>query len=198
VFENRVANLLFSQITAIAILLIALNSVSAVQIQNSGASKALNPPREKATFQWVDSETGKVLFTSMDIKRFDWDQQIFELDREKASYLMSLPQSCNRRFIIRDTKGIIYNGGTFQSGLSSCSLWNEPTIIYQIYSNANHGWLPLYKIEELAYIPSSYGKVLIGPEKFLSQVGPRLKALLETAGVLRSINKAEFQTLEER
>ena len=134
----------------------------------------------------------------MDIKRFDWDQQIFELDRERVSYLMSLPQSCDRRFIIRDKNGVIYFGGTFQSGLSSCSLWNEPTMIVQIYSNANHGWLPLYKIEELEEIPSGYGKHLIGPEKFLSKVGPRLKALLEMAGVLGSINKDEFKTIEER
>jgi hypothetical protein len=176
-----------------------LNPSSAVQRENNDVSKSSSSSRseEKVTVQWLDSETGKILFTNRDIVSFDWDQQIFELDSERVRYLMSLPLSCKRKFIIRDPNGTIYEGGTFSSGLSPCSFYDGPTIITQIYSNNNHGWLPLYKIQELEKVTDSpYGGLrLSNPKNFLLQVGPSLKALLEASGVFRSINKDEVKPL---
>jgi hypothetical protein len=176
-----------------------LNPSSVMQIENNDVSKSSSSSRseEKVAVQWLDSETGKILFTNRDIVSFDWNQQIFELDRERVRYLMSLPLSCKRKFIIRDPKDIIYEGGTFYSGLSPCSFYDGPTIITQIYSNDNHGWLPLYKIQELEKVTDSpYGGLrLSNPKIFLLQVGHRLKALLEASGVFHSINKDEVKPL---
>jgi hypothetical protein len=152
-------------------------------------------PEEKIVVQWLDSETGKVLFTNREIVSFDWDQQIFELDSERVRDLMALPQSCKRKFIIRDLKGIIYEGGTFSSGLSACSNLDGLTIIRQIYSNDNHKFLPLYKIQEFEKVTDIpyIGSRLSNPKYFLLQIGPRLKALLEASGVFRSINNDEVK-----
>lgn len=193
VIGNRAANLLSGRISAILFLSAALIAAPAGQIDNNGPSKSANPAGEKATAQWLDSETGKILFSSLNIVRFDWEQQIFELDHQRVVALMSLPHSCNRRFIISDANGIIYHGGTLQSGLSSCAIFNGPTIITQIWSEANDGWLPLYQIKDLN---DGSGRFKLG-DGFLSQVGPRLKTLLEKGGLLGRINKDEVKAVAQ-
>jgi hypothetical protein len=137
--SNRVRMSLFGRILAAVFLSAASTSFAWEQ-----SDRAVAP--EKASFWCVDAGSGKTLFTNLDIVRFDWDRQIFELTRERSMDLMSLkfPDS---DFILRDAEGVIYRG-TFTSGLSASALVSGPILIDQIWSSAGDGLLPLYQIRE--------------------------------------------------
>lgn len=141
------------------------------------------PSAEDAVVEWVDAKTGKVLFTSRDIVRFDWDRQLFELKREQAMDLLSLPPALRRDFVVRDAEGDIYRG-CFMSGLSSSS-YDGPTIKADLFVDTSP---PLY------HIAGGYpGKQ--GPGARV-RFNPRLKNRLEAAGLLARINKDDVAPIE--
>jgi hypothetical protein len=146
---------------------------------------SVNESAENNTVQWVEEETGKVLFTSQDMRRFDWDQQVFELDRERAMDLLSLPSVHQCRFIVRDAKGEIYRG-YYQSSASSF-VSEDPSIIIDMIPLMSPK-PPLYKIEERILEQSS------GARRF----NPRLKQRLEAAGLIRSIKIEDVKPIEAR
>ena len=139
---------------------------------------ASGPADEGDAVRWVDAKTGKVLFSSRDIVRFDWDRQVFELTRERATDLMSLPPTLQRDFVVRDREGEIYRG-CFMS-IGSSSSYDGPTIGADFFEGTRP---PLYHIA--GGYPGEHGP---GSERRFDR---RLKNGLESAGVLHSINKDE-------
>ncbi|MHB9134687.1 MAG: M56 family metallopeptidase [Armatimonadota bacterium] len=125
--------------------------------------------------QWVDEASGKVLFTDADIKRFDWDRQIFELTEQTSKKLQALPRQPHRYFQLKDSEGVIYRG-TFYSPTSSLG-FDGPAI--QLEGNEE---VRFYRIE--AWYGGRYPP---GPDL---RYDPRLRRALEDAGVLGSIPRA--------
>ena len=79
-----------------------------VDVQVEGENKKF-----AKTLQWVDKETGEILFDIDDIIRFDWEKQIFELTRSAAMDFMARLGSVGvegRKFILKDGMMIIYEG----------------------------------------------------------------------------------------
>ncbi len=133
---------------------------------------------EKASVWWVDAETGKTLFTDLDIVRFDWERQLFELTRSRAIDLMSTPSGIERDLIVRDSEGEIYRG--CYGSPSSASFWKpcSPFLITGLWPGAPRP--PLYQI-----IESSRGEFYSGWTKL--RFNQRLKERLQATGALRSI-----------
>ncbi len=138
------------------------------------------PAADRAAVEWVDVKTGKVLFSGRDIVCFDWDRQVFELTRERAMDLMSLPPMLQRDFVVRDREGEIYRG-CFMSALSSSS-YDGPTIGSDFFEVEGIR-PPLYHIA--GGYPGEHG-----PGAKL-RFDPRLRQHLDTAGLLRSIKEGE-------
>jgi len=82
---------------------------------------------EHQSLEWINPSNDEVLFTIGDIVRFDWEEQIFELEREKAMQLMAkVSRRLQVPFSIKANNTIIYEG-CFMSSLSSMSS-HKPTI----------------------------------------------------------------------
>lgn len=141
---------------------------------------ASEPAADRATVEWVDAKTGKVLFSSRDIVRFDWDRQVFELTRERAMDLISLPPTLQRDFVVRDRGGDIYRG-CFMSATSSFS-YDGPTISSDFFEVEGIR-PPLYHIG--GGYPGEHNRG--GKRRF----DPRLKQHLDVGGLLRSIKEGE-------
>jgi hypothetical protein len=164
-----------------AILLSAAMLVSArLRPATAATPAASEPAADSAAVKWVDVETGKGLFTTRDIVRFDWDRQLFELTRERAMDLMSLAPALQRDFIVRDAEGDIYRG-CFMSSASSFS-YDGPTIMTDVLRGMPGLAPPLYQITE------GYGEHRSGAKRRLN---PRLRERLQAAGALRNIDKDE-------
>jgi len=89
------------------------------------------PPRVELS--WVDEKTGKVLFTVADIVRFDWERQLFELERTCSMNLGAWLHTHMRQFrgfVVQDADGIIYHG-RFYSNVSSVG-YGGPAIYSEI------------------------------------------------------------------
>ncbi len=142
------------------------------------ASATSRPAAEKAAVKWVDVDSDKVFFTSQDIVRFDWDQQVFELTRERAMDLMSLAPKLQRDFVVRDREGEIYRG-CFMSMASSFS-YDGPTIRADFFEGTRP---PLYHIA--GGYPGEHGP---GAKR---RFDVRLKQQLQTVGVLGGIKESE-------
>lgn len=146
----------------------------------TGMPATSEPAADRAAVEWVDAKTGKVLFSSRDIVRFDWDRQVFELTRERAMDLMSLPPTLRRDFVVRDREGDIYRG-CFMSALSSFS-YDGPTISSDFFEVEGIR-PPLYHIG--GGYPGEHDQG--GKRRF----DPRLKQHLDVGGLLRSIREGE-------
>jgi hypothetical protein len=167
-------------ISIVGAILLSVASATAAEGQpaTTPADAASKPSAERAAVEWVDVASGKAFFTSMDIVRFDWDRQVFELTRERAMDLMSLPPVLQRDFVVRDAEGDIYRG-CFMSMGSSFS-YDGPTIGADFFEGARP---PLYHIA--GGYPGEHGP---GAKR---RFDPRLKKGLESAGLLRSIKQDE-------
>lgn len=127
---------------------------------------------------WVDVETGGLIFSSRDIVRFDWDRQRFELTRDRAIDLLSMPPQLKREFIVRDRSGDEIYRGCFMSPISSMG-YDGPTICIDSMSGIKP---PLYQID--GGYPGDMGR---GQVRF----DPRLRQALQEAGVLDRIEDRE-------
>ena len=83
-----------------------------------------NPPTHDAKHEsapsvvWADEATGRVLFSTKDIIRFDWKRQAFQLTHNAAmDFEAWFPphMQLDRKFIVRDSDGIIYRGARISS-----------------------------------------------------------------------------------
>ncbi|MBN1456593.1 MAG: hypothetical protein JW912_01930 [Sedimentisphaerales bacterium] len=86
------------------------------------AAHGLKPIAEKV--QWVESQTGEVLFDVDDIVRFDWEKQVFELTRQSAMDFMARLSFLGVRgskFIVKSGMTVIYEG-TLVSPVSSIAV----------------------------------------------------------------------------
>jgi len=129
------------------------------------------------TVRWINEDTGQELFNIFDIVRFDWDKQIFELNREKAIDLLGKPTGRYRRFTVRSGADTIYTV-TFVSMLSSIG-FPGPAIVFD--GEALSGIKPpLFKIDD------SYPKeAKAGEDVRFSEL---LKTALKQADKLRDID----------
>lgn len=135
--------------------------------------------------RWVDSKTGEVLWTVNDIVRFDWDNQVFELKREKAMDIMGLNIGQCRGFKVEDADGLIYEGSFFNS--FSSRGYNGPTILTDLFP----GYAlmpPLYRIDpSYPWDDKPHGGI---------RYAPRLKADLQKAGILAKIDTSAVKPIE--
>jgi len=127
-------------------------------------------------------DSGDILFTAGDIVRFDWEQQLVELRRERAMDLMAalVPHThLQRSFTVRDADGDIYSGRFFSP--ASSQSYDGPTILTSFpgFSEAP----PLFAIQ--GGYPGTIGE---GAKK---RFHPRLRADLEKAGLLKLISPAD-------
>ena len=114
-------------------------------------------------------------FAVGDIVRFDWEKQLFELRRRRAMDVMVNEMRLVRKFTLRDGQGVIYRGA-FTSPMSSMG-FAEPAILVSPLGDGPQP--PLFRID--AGYP---GKIGDRDDRF----APRLKAALERAGVLGTID----------
>lgn len=136
---------------------------------------------ETSNLRWVIKSTGKVLWTVEDIVRFDWDQQIFELKRDKAMDLMSVLIGQIMNYRVEDADGEIYSG-YFYNPISSMS--SSGPMIYMFAMNGPKP--PLYQIH---YGPTDTAKKNM-------RFDPRLRIDLEKAGVLAKIDPSGVKLIE--
>ncbi len=135
-----------------------------------------------ASLRWEGDQPGMVLFTANDIVRFDWQRQVFELQRERAMDLMAYlvaHKHLQRGFSVRDNGGEIYEGRFFS--LTSSQSYDGPTILASISGVGEAP--PLFAIT--GGYPGSIGE---GAKKRFNQ---RLHDDLEKAGLLKSIPPTE-------
>lgn len=139
----------------------------------------------KPALLWKDSETNRVVFTSDDIIKFDWDIQMFQLTEDAVVEFCGDTIGCSSPgMIVEDESGPIYE-----------TCWYNPLLSYGCSYN------PIYKLwENLHFFRQSTFFPFISIEKGRPgwknspeedkdrRFDPRLKAGLEKAGVLGSIN----------
>ncbi|MDM8004781.1 MAG: hypothetical protein QUV05_01325 [Phycisphaerae bacterium] len=178
--SNRMTRGVSNRIPATILFLTASIAAADDQPATTPPSMTARPSEEGVTLEWVGANAGKPFFTSRDIVRFDWDRQVFELTRERAMDLMSLPPRLRRDFTVRDREGEIYRG-CFMS-LGSSFSYDGPTISSDFFEVEGIR-PPLYHIA--GGYPGEHGPA--GKRRF----DARLKKGLESAGVLRTINKDE-------
>ncbi len=121
---------------------------------------------------WVDEETGKVLFTVADIVRFDWEHQLFELERSRAMDLttwLGTHWSATPGFEVRDADGLIYAG--YFNAVPGLELAPKPNIVIPLESS----WLHIRDSSSDEAAPSA----------------ARLLVALDEAGVLGEISDEE-------
>ncbi len=111
----------------------ALLSITSCEEQKENAT-AVNEAQAPADTQavelsWVDEVTGETLFTVEDIVRFDWERQVFELERSRAMDLTARFRTYGqcRGFRVQDAQGIIYRGSFFSA--ASSMAYRGPTIL---------------------------------------------------------------------
>jgi hypothetical protein len=132
--------------------------------------------------RWVDSVTGRVLFTSEDIVRFDWDRQVFELKRQRAMDLLTLDFGQCRSFEVKDKAGVIYRGMLFSS--FSSQEYDGPTIRMDgVYGETKP---PLYAVDG--------GYPLGGGKHDADRFAPRLHTALLKA---RKLGRTESHATPE-
>ena len=129
---------------------------------------------------WRDAFTKDILFTSNDILSFDWDKQVFHLTGDPASKLK------HRELVVEDEDGLIYQ-----------ACWIHP------FSSSGCYEIPEYKPQThlSRQPPSPFIAIDYGDRRRKNNTerendprfDPRLKAGLEKAGVIRSINLDSLQ-----
>ena len=130
---------------------------------------------------WVDVDTGKTIFTSNDIVRFDWQRQVFELAPERATKL--LPMVVQRRdFAVRDRDGVIYYGRFYRS--VSNEGYDGATILI------DQG--PLKKLPASPFFTIAGGYPNGGGAHDRDRFATRMQAALQQAGVLSQITNSEM------
>jgi len=159
---------------------------------------AYKPPRDQdrkhVDLRWVSDKTGETLWTVDDIVRFDWDQQVFELKRDKAMEFMTTYSTIGQcaGFRVEDAAGVIYHGSFFSS-LSSMG-YDGPTILVDRFPD--FALLPpLYRIDG-AY--PRRAKPRDGKSRAAERFAPRLHAALENAGVLAKIDRSSVKPIETK
>lgn len=143
-------------------------------------SSGIATPRSPAV-RWVDAETATVLFQDIDMVRFDWQKQVFELTRERAIDLMCLPQKLRRDFVVRDNDGDIYRG-CFMSPFSSMS-FDGPTMCIDTFGVSGMFQPPLFHVA--GGYPGAHGP---GADK---RFHSRLRQKLAEAGLLKTIEEPQ-------
>ncbi|MHB9023803.1 MAG: WD40 repeat domain-containing protein [Armatimonadota bacterium] len=101
----------------------------------------VNP--QAALLRWEEEGTGNIFFTSIDIRRFDWDKQVFEMTEKASKRLQALPQQQHRYLLLKDREGLIYRG-TLYSPFSSIG-FAGPAI--RLYGASGDITPPAYRIE---------------------------------------------------
>jgi hypothetical protein len=140
---------------------------------------------EKPVLVWRDSETNRVVFTSDDIITFDWDKQMFQLTEDAVVEFCGDTLVCSSPgMIIEDENGAIYE-----------TCWYNPILSYGCsYNPVCKLWENLHFFRQPAFFPFiSIEKGIPGwkneaEEEKDRRFDPRLRAGLEKAGVLGSIN----------
>jgi hypothetical protein len=152
----------------ICVLLLLVVSLPCTAGQNEKAA----PP----ALTWRDAETKSVLFTSDDIISFDWDKQVFLMNRDATLDFLAWrpPHGHQARLVVQDSNGDIYNAHWF-------SVMSSEVVFEPAYEPLSPN--PFFSI---AY-GSPAGK---GPRTGETdpRFAPRLKAGLEKAGVLHPID----------
>ncbi|MCX7043929.1 MAG: hypothetical protein NTX50_00390 [Candidatus Sumerlaeota bacterium] len=129
----------------------------------------------------MDEKTSKVLFTSKDVVRYDWERQVFELKREAAMELSAwAPPHMHqmRGFVVRDGEGIIYRG-KMVSELSSIGYPGPILSDFHFPLEAHVAAPPLYQMQ------SAYPDERFGDNQVL--LNDRLLAGLKKASVCGKI-----------
>jgi hypothetical protein len=168
----------FPNVTPICITLFLLTLFLASTMPVGAAEK----PDLANSLRWED-DSGETLFTANDIVRFDWERQVFELQRERAMDLMLalVPhRHLQRGFSVRDTGGEIY-GGRFFSSASSQS-YDGPVMLTSLTGMDEAP--PLFAIK--GGYPGTIGGD--GGQKRFNQ---RLHDDLEKAGLLKTISPTD-------
>jgi hypothetical protein len=138
---------------------------------------------------WAD-DSGEILFTAAGIVRFDWERQVFELQRERALDLMAylVPhRHLQREFSVRDSSGEIYSGRFFS--LASSQTYDGPTILTGKITGMDET-PPLFAIQ--GGYPGNIGP---GAKRRFNR---RLHDDLEKAGLLKTISPTEMPRPIER
>ena len=92
------------------------------------------------SLKWIEAESRHTLFTVDDIVRFDWEKQLFELQRDAAIDLMMLPPALEHEFIVVAAGSEICRGQLVSS--SSSKTYQGPTIVVDSISGASAAALP--------------------------------------------------------
>ncbi len=153
---------------------LAVMGVGLVLALHPSAEGQPGPQREKvADLEWVDAETGEVIFRGSDLIEFDWDRQVLWLEKRAAIDFLcwAARPGLSRAFVLRDRDGVIYRGQTVSS-FSSAS-YNGPTFM---------DLFPLGTTSTLFPLANGYAS---GAQD--QRFSPRLHARLEEAGLLHPI-----------
>ena len=133
---------------------------------------------------WVDAETGAVLFTLSDIVRFDWDRQIFELTPDRATQFMAVPVVQHKDFAVKDHDGVIYRGRFYRSAATEGEGYDGTTILI------DQG--PLKKLPASPFFTINGGYPAGGGVHDRDRFSDRMYAILAKAGLLAPITDAEM------
>jgi hypothetical protein len=132
--------------------------------------------------EWVEQETGSVLFTVQDIEVFDWKKQVFKLNPEgnkKFIERMKSLKSSVPYYALKDEEGEVYRGQIYLMP-STCSKHPDGPSIMFGDSLMKYPASPLYTVVR--------GVTLDMKDHRFSG---RLKSALQKAGVLGAINLQE-------
>ena len=134
----------------------------------------------QASLVWRDAQTSRVLFTSDDVVAFDWAKQIFLLRPDAAmDFLAWAPphMQLSRKLVVEDGSGVIYQA-TWVSPVASM------TFTGPVYNPLSPN--PFFTITS-DYPPPVSPATTQDDARF----APRLRAGLESAGVLKSIDPSK-------
>jgi hypothetical protein len=144
-----------------------------------------NDDSKSPALVWRDAETKRIIFSSDDIISFDWDKQVFHLTDDAVVAFCGDTLLCpSPGMIVEDKDGPVYKT-CWYNPISSARCINDP-----VYKRLDHIYLirlptavPFISIEK-----GRPGWKNSAEEENDRRFDPRLKAGLDKAGVLGSIN----------